>query len=67
LKDEWTARNYHQPGDEYSEDWDLAGALDDLHLFFLIGYELANGTMFPQWNEGTEFKAVRDEMMMGTR
>jgi Zn-dependent M28 family amino/carboxypeptidase len=63
MKDEWTARNYHQPGDEYSEEWDLTGALDDLHIYFLIGYELANGTMFPRWNEGTEFKAVRDAMM----
>jgi Zn-dependent M28 family amino/carboxypeptidase len=63
LKDEWTARSYHQVSDEYSEDWDLAGAVDDLHLFFLIGHKLGNGTGWPAWNEGTEFKAIRDAMM----
>ncbi|MGD2217668.1 MAG: M28 family metallopeptidase [Gemmatimonadales bacterium] len=65
-KDEYTANDYHQPSDEYSEDWDLAGAVDDLHLFFLLGYKLANESTFPSWNEGTEFKAIRDSMMGGT-
>ncbi|NIN70393.1 MAG: M28 family peptidase [Gemmatimonadetes bacterium] len=65
-KDEWTARQYHQPSDEYSEDWDLTGAVDDLHLWFLVGYKLANESTFPSWNEGTEFKAIRDAMMGGT-
>jgi Zn-dependent M28 family amino/carboxypeptidase len=65
-KDEYTANDYHQPSDEYSEDWDLAGAVEDLHLFFLVGYKLADESTFPSWNEGTEFKAVRDAMMGGT-
>jgi Zn-dependent M28 family amino/carboxypeptidase len=65
-KDEYTANDYHQPSDEYREDWDLAGAVDDLHLFFLVGYKLANESTFPGWNEGTEFKAARDAMMGGT-
>ncbi len=67
LKDEWTAQHYHQVSDEYSEDWDMQGAIDDLHLFFQIAYTLANESTFPSWNEGTEFKAKRDEMMAGTR
>jgi Zn-dependent M28 family amino/carboxypeptidase len=62
-KDEWTAHNYHQITDEYSDEWDLQGAVDDLHLFFLIGYTLANESTFPGWNDGTEFKAIRDAMM----
>jgi Zn-dependent M28 family amino/carboxypeptidase len=65
-KDEYTANDYHQPSDEYSEDWDLAGAVEDLHLFFLVGYKLADESTFPSWNEGTEFKAIRDAMMGGT-
>jgi Zn-dependent M28 family amino/carboxypeptidase len=56
--EEWTR--------EYSEDWDLAGAVEDLHLFFLVGYKLADESTFPSWNEGTEFKAIRDAMMGGT-
>ncbi len=63
--DAWTANNYHQVTDEYSEDWDLAGAMQDIFVWFRIGLELAYSDAFPGWNEGTEFKAVRDAMMGG--
>jgi Zn-dependent M28 family amino/carboxypeptidase len=62
-KDEWTATHYHQPSDEYSEDWDLRGAVDDIELWFVVGYRLANQPVFPNWREGNEFKAKRDAMM----
>jgi Zn-dependent M28 family amino/carboxypeptidase len=62
--DAWGAANYHQPSDEYdAEAWDLAGAMEDLALWFHVGLELSYSTDFPDWNEGTEFKAVRDAMM----
>ncbi len=62
-KDEWTATHYHRPSDEYSDEWDLRGAVDDIKLWFVVGYRLANEATFPKWREGTEFKAKRDEMM----
>jgi len=62
-KDEYRENRYHQPSDEYSPDWDLTGGIDDLHLFFRVGYELASSEAFPDWKEGTEFKALRDKMM----
>jgi len=62
--DAWTAAHYHQPSDEYdAEYWDLAGGMEDLQLWFRVGLELAYSTDFPDWNEGTEFKAIRDAMM----
>ena len=61
--DEYSANNYHQPSDEYDPNWDLSGAIDDIRLYFRVGYRLANETTFPNWNEGTEFKATRDAMM----
>jgi len=61
--DAWTAENYHQVSDEYSPDWNLGGAMQDIQVWFRMGLELAYSTDFPDWNEGTEFKAVRDEMM----
>jgi len=64
-RDRYLAENYHKPSDEYSDDWDLSGAIDDLRLYFRIGYRLANESTFPNWNEGTEFKATRDAMMGG--
>jgi Zn-dependent M28 family amino/carboxypeptidase len=63
--DAWLAENYHRVTDEYSPDWDLAGAMQDISVWFRIGLELAYSTAFPGWNEGTEFKATRDAMMGG--
>jgi Zn-dependent M28 family amino/carboxypeptidase len=63
--DAWTAEHYHQVSDEYSPDWDLGGAMQDMRVWFRIGLELAYSNDFPDWNEGTEFKAARDDMMGG--
>jgi Zn-dependent M28 family amino/carboxypeptidase len=63
--DAWTAEHYHRVTDEYSVDWDLGGAMQDISVWFRIGVELAYSNVFPQWNEGTEFKAIRDAMMGG--
>ncbi len=63
--DAWTAEKYHQVTDEYSPDWDLAGAMQDISVWFRIGVDLAYSNAFPNWNEGTEFKALRDALMGG--
>jgi Zn-dependent M28 family amino/carboxypeptidase len=63
--DAWSASKYHQVTDEYSPDWDLSGAMQDITVWFRIGLELAYSDAFPEWNEGTEFKAARDAMMGG--
>ncbi len=64
-KDEWIANHYHKPSDEYTPDWDLRGAVEDLQLLFRVGHRLANETSFPNWSEGNEFKAKRDAAMSG--
>lgn len=66
-KDRYTEMDYHKPSDEYSTNWDLSGAVEDLQLFFMVGYVLASEDTFPNWREGTEFKAIRDEMMSRSR
>lgn len=57
--DEYTRERYHKPGDEFNPDWDLSGAVHDLRLLFRVGYRLSDETHFPEWNEGTEFRARR--------
>jgi len=52
---------YHQVCDEYQEDWAWEAALDDVKVFFEAGYLLSNSGDYPNWYEGTEFKAIRDE------
>lgn len=52
---------YHGPADEYSEDWDWSGIAQDVELFYALGRELADGTTWPNWRKGDEFRAIRDK------
>ncbi|MDX1577334.1 MAG: M28 family metallopeptidase [Gemmatimonadota bacterium] len=63
MREAYTAERYHKPSDEYDPSWDLSGAVDDLRLLFEVGYRLAEGSVWPNWAEGNEFRPVRDEMM----
>jgi len=62
-RDKYLAANYHKPSDEFDPNWDLSGAIQDLQLIFKIAYRLSEEATFPNWNEGTEFKHLRDQMM----
>jgi len=64
-RDEYTANDYHKPSDEVKPDWDLSGAVEDLRLLFLVGYEVAQTPGYPTWNEGNEFRAKREQMLGG--
>jgi len=57
---EFTAQCYHQACDRWSPTWDLGGAAQDVTLVYQMASQLANSRAWPQWNPGTEFKAVRD-------
>jgi Zn-dependent M28 family amino/carboxypeptidase len=59
----YTEHDYHKPSDEVKPDWDLSGAVEDLRVFFEIGYQVAQAERYPEWKPGTEFKAKRDAMM----
>jgi len=60
-QDEFDDKRYHNVQDNYNPNWDLSGAVDDLELLFAVGQRLAYGHTWPQWKEGSEFKAVRDK------
>ncbi len=63
--DQWIADYigscYHQTCDEWSPDWDLRGAAEDIELFRIILEDLGNSTRWPQWKAGSEFKAIREQ------
>ncbi len=65
MREAYTAERYHKPTDEYDPSWDLDGAVDDLRLLFEVGYRLAHGAEWPNWRDGNEFRAARDQMMEG--
>ena len=66
-RDTYIAEKYHKPADNYDPDWDLTGAIDDLRLLFIIGHRLSMETTFPNWKEGSEFKAKRDADMAAVK
>jgi len=57
---DYTGNCYHQTCDAFSSDWDLRGAGQDISLFKTIIEDLGNSRRWPQWYEGSEFKAVRE-------
>ncbi|MEO9491898.1 MAG: M28 family metallopeptidase, partial [Marinomonas sp.] len=61
LAKDYRDNRYHGPKDEYDENWDWSGVMADLQLFYRIGRMLAESDSWPNWNEGDEFKATRDE------
>jgi len=61
IADDYRANRYHGPKDEYDPDWDWSGVMADLQLFYRIARALSTSTSWPNWNEGDEFRAVRDQ------
>jgi Zn-dependent M28 family amino/carboxypeptidase len=55
----YTERVYHQPSDELTPDWNLAGMVQDARFGFHAGLLIANDDVLPQWNAGNEFEAAR--------
>jgi Zn-dependent M28 family amino/carboxypeptidase len=53
------AADYHRPSDEWSADWDLTSAVENLTLLYRLGLELANSTDWPGWKPSSEFGQVR--------
>ena len=56
----YTSMRYHKPADKIEPDWDMSGAVEDGQLYFLVGYRVANNSSVPEWNPGSEFRAIRD-------
>jgi len=59
--EDYTANRYHKPSDEYSPDWDLTGMVKSLSILQEVGAEMAYTDIWPNWYEGNEFRALRDE------
>ncbi len=53
------AADYHKPSDEWSEDWDLTSATENLTLLYHLGLDLANSEDWPGWKPTSEFAQVR--------
>ncbi|KAA1161793.1 MULTISPECIES: M28 family metallopeptidase [Pseudoalteromonas] len=47
---------YHQPCDRYRDEWDLSGAVQDLQLFYKVGFDISEQEQWPTWNTNSEFQ-----------
>jgi Zn-dependent M28 family amino/carboxypeptidase len=54
---------YHKTCDAWDPDWNLAGAVQDIELFHRLLVELGNARRWPEWKDGSEFKAIRQASM----
>ncbi|GMU66007.1 MAG: hypothetical protein AMXMBFR36_22810 [Acidobacteriota bacterium] len=59
LQERYESTCYHQPCDEFSEDWDFSGLVQDAELAFACGRAIADADAMPRWNPGDEFEARR--------
>ena len=55
----YRALRYHKPADEYSDDWDLSGFVEDLEALYTVGLGVAQSDDWPTWYPGNEFEAAR--------
>ncbi len=57
--DEYTAKHYHQPSDEYHADMDFTGDAAMARFGFAVGWEAASLPKLMGWERGDEFEAAR--------
>jgi Zn-dependent M28 family amino/carboxypeptidase len=57
---DYVANRYHKPSDEYDASWDVSGIIQDLAVYYDVGLAVADGTDWPNWREGSEFRGIRD-------
>jgi Zn-dependent M28 family amino/carboxypeptidase len=60
LSDDYIARRYHKPQDEFDPNWTYDGQMQDLQLFYQLGRTYAEGTQWPRWRPTAEFAAIRE-------
>jgi Zn-dependent M28 family amino/carboxypeptidase len=63
----YEAKNYHQPSDELTSDWNFDGMVQEARFGFLAGLIVANDDALPQWNAGNEFEAARLAALQAVR
>jgi Zn-dependent M28 family amino/carboxypeptidase len=65
ASEDYTKVRYHQPSDEYRDDWDWSGIVQDTSLFYRLGRMLAMTSDWPNWYRTDEFRAARDKSRAG--
>lgn len=65
IQAEYNATAYHAPGDEWSDDFVMDGAVQQGSLALSLILDIARSDAWPNWHQESEFRAARDQMMGG--
>jgi Zn-dependent M28 family amino/carboxypeptidase len=61
VAEEYIAKVYHTPGDEYRDDWDFSGYPTLIRFAIDVARAAANAPELPTWLPGDEFLAAREK------
>lgn len=59
MAEQYIAKIYHTPQDEFHEDWDFSGYPTVIRFSIDLARDAANAERLPTWNPGDEFRAAR--------
>ncbi|HYH00342.1 MAG TPA: M28 family metallopeptidase [Terriglobales bacterium] len=66
FQNEYTKNDYHQPSDEFRDNWDFEGNAKMARFGVALGWKAANMAQVVQWQPGDEFeKARKDSQQVG--
>ncbi|MCI0922170.1 M20/M25/M40 family metallo-hydrolase [Sphingobacterium rhinopitheci] len=57
------AGRYHAPSDQVDEHWDFQGILEDIKLFFDIGYTMSHEKTYPNFKAKSEFRELGEKRL----
>jgi Zn-dependent M28 family amino/carboxypeptidase len=58
--EQYNNEHYHQPSDEYRDDWDFGSMVQMAGFGLRLGMDTANTPTLPTWNPGDEFLKARE-------
>jgi len=59
--EEYNDKHYHQPSDEYHDNWDFSGMEQMADFALTLGLDVANLPKLPTWKAGDEFLTTREK------
>jgi Zn-dependent M28 family amino/carboxypeptidase len=55
VYEEYNSKHYHQPSDEFQDDWDFTALRQAAEFGLLLGKDIANQDKLPDWRPGDAF------------
>ncbi|MEL6371438.1 MAG: M20/M25/M40 family metallo-hydrolase [Pseudomonadota bacterium] len=61
FQEDYRVARYHKPADEYDSNWDIRAVTQTFEVLYEVGATMAYTDYWPNWYDGNEFRALRDE------